>query len=191
MGICVPSTHPKTCGNPYLFSMPSIRSFISWSVVGNFMYFAPKTLVIKSHTFLTTTETVQWATPNAFAVIIREPWSFKKYRVIASCFSTESTSSPLGLWPGSRKGRNSSAEDINTARSILKFSFRSLSGNIPLYKWSHHCSVLPEFLHTLPRRRTILLRMRRSLAAAALYCCIDWTINCLWRSLCVINSASR
>ena len=31
--------------------------------------------------------------------------------VIASCFSTESTSSPLGLLPGSRKGRNSSSKE--------------------------------------------------------------------------------
>ena len=73
MGICVPSTHPKACGNPYLFSMPLTSSFNLWIVLGNFIHLGPKTLVIMSHTFRTTNETVQFATPNAFAVTIREP----------------------------------------------------------------------------------------------------------------------
>ena len=60
----------------------------------------------------------------------------------------------------------------NTSPSTLKFFFHSLSGKIPLYKLNHHCSALPEFRYTLPRRYPILLRMRQSLAAA-LYCCID------------------
>ena len=60
----------------------------------------------------------------------------------------------------------------NTSRPILKFFFHSLSGKIPLYELNHHWSALPEFLYTLPRRYTNLLRTRRSLAAA-LYCCID------------------
>ena len=155
------------------------------------MYLVPKTLVIMSHTFQTTDQTVQFATPNAFAVIIREPWSFKKYRVMASCFSTDNTSSPLGLLPGWRKGRNSSTTDVKTVRFILKFFFHSLSGKIPLNKLSHHCSVLSEFLHILPRRRLILVRMCRSRATAALYFCVAWTVNCLWRRLCIIKSGNK
>lgn len=155
------------------------------------MYIVPKKLVIMSHTFRTTEETVQFATPNAFAVIIREPWSFKKYRVMASCFSTDNTSSPLGLLPGWRKGRNSSTTDVKTVRFIIKFFFHSLSGKIPLNKLSHHCSVLPEFLHILPRRRLILVRMCRSRATAALYFCVAWTVNCLWRRLCIIKSDNK
>ena len=147
------------------------------------MYLGPKTLVIMSCTFRTTKETVQFTTPNAFAVIMREPWSFKNYRVMASCFSTDNTSSPLGLLPGWRKGRNSSTTDMKTARSILKFFFHSLSGKIPSNKLSHHCSVLPEFLHILPRRRLILVRMCRSRATAALHCCVAWTVHCLWGRL--------
>ena len=106
---------------------------------------------------------------------------------MASCFSTDNTSSPLGLLPGWRKGRNSSATDRKTARFILKFFFHSLSGKIPLNKLSHHCSVLPELLHILPRR-LILLRMRRSRATLALYRCVAWAVNCLWRKLCIIKS---
>ena len=85
--------------------------------------------------------------------IVRKPWSFKKYRVMASCFSTDNTSSPFGLLPGWRKGRNSSTTDMETARFILKFFFRFLSSKIPSNKLSHHCSVPPEFLHILPRLR--------------------------------------
>ena len=64
------------------------------------MYFGPKTLAMTSQTLHTITETVQRAIQKAFAVIESEPWSFKKYKVKATCFSTESTSSPLGLLPG-------------------------------------------------------------------------------------------
>ena len=76
--------------------------------------------------------------------------------------------------------------DIKTARFILKFFFHSLSGKIPLNKLSHHCSVLPEFLHILTRRRLILLRMRRSRATEALYCCVAF-----WRRLCIIKSDNK
>ena len=95
---------------------------------------------------------------------------------MANCFSTDNTSSPLGLLAGWRKGRNSFTTDMKTARSILKFFFHSLSGKIPLNKLSRHYSALPEFLHILPRRRLILVRMCRSRATAALYCCVAWTV---------------
>ena len=99
---------------------------------------------------------------------------------MASCFSTDNTSSPLGLLAGWK-----------TARSILKFFFHSLSGKIPLNKLSRHYSALLEFLHILPRRRSILVRMCRSRATAALYCCVAWTVSCFWRRLCVIKSDNK
>ena len=105
---------------------------------------------------------------------------------MASCFSTDNTSSPLGLLPGWRKGRNSSTTDVKTVRFILKFFFHSLSGKIPLNKLSRHYSALPEFLHILPRRRLVLIRMCRSRATAAL-----WTVSCFWRRLCVIKSDDK
>ena len=110
---------------------------------------------------------------------------------MANCFSTDNTSSPLGLLAGWRKGRNSFTTDMKTARSILKFFFHSLSGKIPLNKLSRHYSALPEFLHILPRRRLILVRMCRSRATAALYCCVAWTVSCFWRRLCVIQSDNK
>ena len=70
--------------------------FICCSVDGSFMYFGPKTLTMTSQTLRTITETVQHAIPKAFAVIESEPWSFKKYKVRESCFSTESKSSHHG-----------------------------------------------------------------------------------------------
>ena len=112
-------------------------------------------------------------------IYLREPWSFKKYRVMANCFSTNNTSSPLGLLPGWRKVRNSSITDMKTARSILKFFFHSLSDKILLNKLSHHCSVLLEFLHILPRRRLILVHVSKSCNSG-----VAWTVNCLRRRLC-------
>ena len=53
------------------------------------------------------------------------------------------------------------------ARFILKFFFHSLSAKISLNKLSHHCSVLPDLLHILPRQ--LILRIRRSLTTVALY----------------------
>ena len=47
-----------------------------------------------------------------------------------------------------------------------------------------------ELLHILPRR-LILLRVRRSHATLALYCCVAWAVNCLWRKLCIIKSDSK
>ena len=108
-------------------------------------------------------------------IYLREPWSFKKYRVMANCFSTNNTSSPLGLLPGWRKVRNSSTTDMKTARSILKFFFHSLSDKILINKLSHHCSVLLEFLHILPRRQLILVHVSKSCNSG-----VAWTVNCRW-----------
>lgn len=68
--------------------------------------------------------------------------------------------------------------------------FHSLSGKIPLNKLSHHCSVLPQFLHILYRRRFILIR-NHGHATAVLYCCITWTVNCLWRRIWIIKSDNK
>ena len=123
--------------------------------------------------------------------IVRKPWSFKKYRVMASCFSTDNTSSPFGLLPGWRKGRNSSTTDMETARFILKFFFRSLSSKIPSNKLSHHCSVPPNFSTFYLDYEVILIRMCRSRATVALYFCVSRTVNCLWRKLCIIKGVNK
>lgn len=57
---------------------------------------------------------------------------------------------------------------MKVCRSIQKLFFHSASG-WPLKRFCHHWSVRPGFLHSLPRRRTTLVRTWRSLARAALY----------------------
>ena len=151
MGICVPSTHPKACGKQYLFFMPWISSFISSTVVGNFLYLEPKTSVIMLHTFLTTTETTM-RNCKCICRHRKRVLILQKYWVMTSCFSTDNPSSPLGLLPCWRNGWQSSTTDTKTAWFILKFFFHSISGKITLNKLSYHCSVLLQLLHVLPQQ---------------------------------------
>ena len=89
------------------------------------------------------------------------------------------------------RGQHLSVTDKKTARFILKFFFRSLSVKIQLYKLSHHCSALPEFLHILPWWQLILLWILRSHATAAFYCCIARAVKCLWWRLCIIKKEQQ
>lgn len=73
--MCVPSTHPNACGKPCRDSNLTTSYLISSTVLGSLIYFGPRYEVIAWQIIL---ETVLFATPNAFAVILIEPVSFKK-----------------------------------------------------------------------------------------------------------------
>ncbi len=178
MGICVPSIHPTTMGNPDLSLKRVVRFSRPSFDVGNMINSGPKTCPMAWHTLRTMMDNVHGATPNVLLVILKEPWSFRKYKVMPSFFIEGMVSPRNEFCFGLMYGLSFSSRAIKSFLDILKFEIHSSSSNSPFHALLHHISVRPGFFHRL--LCFLATNLRRSclyLLAARFSSSIAWQIS--------------